>query len=244
MNDEAFSRLVAEEVKNKATEAQKKYLAMPENLERWRRALQYLSSNLQDQIKEIDRQEKIRSSQYQGLGEDGKGYLVEADLVEGVIRSPITKYLGYNLRICRPVNLTEPDRRATIQYILDRVGYHYDTRNIFDLMRYLLPTPPVPSKYRRDLLAFGSGDPTKAICSTLVAQAFQSVKYPILPQKVQVCHGDAPGYCDDALLESRHFSHFTPRDFDLSPYFEIVKPVISEDFDYREIRWQDEKTTV
>ena len=36
MNDEAFSRLVAEEVKNKASDAQKKYLALPENLERWK----------------------------------------------------------------------------------------------------------------------------------------------------------------------------------------------------------------
>ena len=119
---------------------------------------------------------------YAGVGEDGKGYLVEADLVAGVIRSPLTKYVGYNLRICRPVNLTEQDRRATIQYVLDREGYLYDTRNIFDLMRYLLPTPPVPSQFRRRLIAFGSGDPTKAICSTLIAQAFQSVKYPILPQ--------------------------------------------------------------
>ena len=181
---------------------------------------------------------------YVGLGQDGKGYVVEADLVEGVIQSPLAKYTDYNLRICRAVNLTGQDRRAVIQYVLDREGYRYDTRNIFDLMRYLLPTPPVPSKYRRNLIAFGSGDPTRAICSTLVAQAFLSVKYPILPQEVHVCRIDMPAQCDDVLLETRHFSHFTPRDFDLSPYFEIVKPVISEDFDYREIRWQDEKTTV
>jgi len=174
---------------------------------------------------------------YAGVGEDGNGYLVEADLVAGVIRSPLTKYLGYNLRICRPVNLTEQDRLATIQYVLDREGHLYDNRNIFDLMRYLLPTPPVPSQFRRRLIAFGSGDPTKAICSTLIAQAFLSVKYPILPRQVQVCRGDTPGLCDDALLESKHFSHFTPRDFDLSPYFEIVKPTLRANFDYKKILW-------
>ena len=91
----------------------------------------------------------------------------QIDLVEGVIRSPLVKYSGYNLRICRPVGLTEQDRLATIKYVLDREGYRYDTRNILDLMRYLLPTPPVPSRYRRRLIAFGSGDPTRAICSTL-----------------------------------------------------------------------------
>ena len=62
MNDEAFSRLVAEEVKNKASEAQRKYLALPENLERWKRALQYLSSNLEEQIVEIDRRRKSASA--------------------------------------------------------------------------------------------------------------------------------------------------------------------------------------
>jgi hypothetical protein len=181
---------------------------------------------------------------YAGVGEDGKGYVVEADLVAGVIRSPLAKYVGYNLRICRPVNLTEQDKHATIQYVLDRVGYRYDTRNIIDLMRYLLPTPPVPPQFRRRLIALGSGDPTRAICSTLIAQAFQSIKYPILPQHAQVCRGGAAGHCDEVLLESRHFSHFTPRDFDLSPYFEIVKPTIKSHFDYTKILWLEETTPV
>ena len=174
---------------------------------------------------------------YVGVGEDGAGVVVEADLVEGVIRSPLSKYVGYNLRICRPLKLTEQDRQATIQFVLAREGYRYDTRNIIDLVRYLLPTPPVPTQYRRRLIALGSGDPTRAICSTLIAQAFQSVKYPILPQHLMVCRGEAPGHRDEVLLESTHYSHFTPRDFDLSPYFEIVKPTIKGDFDYKKILW-------
>ena len=78
MNDEAFSRLVAEEVKNKASEAQKKYLTMPENLERWKRALQYLATNLEEQIKEIDQQEAIRLTKYKNLGTEGDLLLAEA----------------------------------------------------------------------------------------------------------------------------------------------------------------------
>jgi len=178
-----------------------------------------------------------------GSGSGSADQLVEADLVEGVVRVPLWKYSGYNVRICRAVNLTADDREAAIQYVLQRLGYQYDTRNIFDLMRYLLPTPPVPSKYRRNLIALGSGSPTKAICSTLIAQAFQSVRYPILPREVHVCHGGTPVECDDVLLESKHFSHFTPRDFDLSPYFEIVKPSIRRDFDYKTILWADKPTT-
>lgn len=174
---------------------------------------------------------------YAGTDDTGQGFVMEADLVKGVIRSPLSKYVGYNLRICRAVNLTEKDRIAIIQFVRDRLGHQYDTRNILDLVRYLLPTPPVPPRYRRHLLALGSGDPTKAICSTLIAQAFQSIRYPILPQHHEVCQGGVPGHCDDVLLESMHYSHFTPRDFDLSPYFEVVKPTIKESFDYRKIRW-------
>ena len=174
---------------------------------------------------------------YTGLDETGSGFVVEADLVEGVIRAPLSKYDGYNLRICRAVNLTEEDRAATTDFVLERLGYRYDTRNIVDLVRYLMPTPPVPSQFRRHLIALGSGDPTRAICSTLIAQAFQSIRYPILPQYRRIDEGDIPAHSDDQLLESRHFSHFTPRDFDLSPYFEIVKPTIKGDFNYKSIRW-------
>ena len=67
-----------------------------------------------------------------------------------------------------------------------RIGLKYDMRNIFDLLRYFLPTPPVPVRWRRRMLAFGSGDPTRAICSSLIARAFQSVRYPILPDVRQV----------------------------------------------------------
>ena len=30
---------------------------------------------------------------------------------------------------------------------------------------------------------------------------------------------------------------YTPRDFDVSPYFEIVKPTIAAGFDYRTVQW-------
>lgn len=172
----------------------------------------------------------------------GDGTLVEADLVNGVVRAPIGKYVGYNLRICRAVSLTEADRAGVINYVLDRLGYQYDTRNVLDLMRFLIPTPPIPTRFRRNLIALGSGEPTKAICSTLIAQAFQSVKYPILPRRVQQCEGEAPTRGDDRLLESRHYSHFTPRDFDLSPYFDVVKPTLQGSFDYKKLRWLEDKT--
>ena len=61
------------------------------------------------------------------------------------------------------------------------LGRRYDLRNLFDLGRYLLPLPHLPVHWRRRALALGSGDPSRAICSTLIAELFQSLRYPMLP---------------------------------------------------------------
>ena len=34
-------------------------------------------------------------------------------------------------------------------------------------------------------------------------------------------------------------SLFAPRDFDLSPYFQVVKPTLEMGFDHRRLRWAD-----
>ena len=183
------------------------------------------------------------------VGDSGPGgepghWLVEADVVDGVIMVPLAQYAEMHTRICRPVGLGEEDRAKVIGYVLARLGHRYDLKNIVDLVRYLLPQPPVPVRWRRRLLALGSGDPTRAICSTLIAQAFQSLRYPILPE---VSRRPAPredcNDCYDEVLQIRHHSLFVPRDFDISPYFEIVKPSLANGFDYRGLRWEDAAST-
>ncbi len=167
--------------------------------------------------------------------------LVEADIKQGVIGVPLSKYAEFNTRICRPIKLTEEDQRLVIDYVVARLGHAYDLKNVIDLARFLLPMPPVPTFMRRRLLALGSGDPTRAICSSLIAQAFQSVHYPILPHVEEL---DAPtrtrhGYIVSELLHIRHHSLFAPKDFDISPYFKIIKPTIETGFDYKRLAWGD-----
>lgn len=167
-------------------------------------------------------------------------WLVEADVVDGVVAVPLEKYAGMHTRICRPVGIGAEDRARIVQFALDRIGLRYDLKNIFDLVRYLLPQPPVPVRWRRRMLALGSGDPTRAICSTLIAQAFQSVRYPILPSVTRKpAARDDCNDCYDEILHIRHHSLFVPRDFDISPYFEIVKPTLVGGFDYKSIVWDD-----
>src|SRR5436190_2165099 len=160
--------------------------------------------------------------------------LVEAVLGQGVIGAPLSKYQKYHTRICRPIGLTDDDCARVCTYAAERIGFDYDVKNIFDLMRYLFPLP-VPQRWRRRMIALGSGHPTRIICSALIAQAFETARYPILP-KVTRIESEA---ARQEILEIRHSSLYAPRDFDISPYFEVVKPTITRGFDYKAMAWAD-----
>lgn len=166
---------------------------------------------------------------------------IEADVLQGVRSVGVDEFNGFHTRICRPIALSDDDRLRVTRFVIDRIGHTYDLRNIFDLARYLLPNPPVPTRFRRRMLSLGSGDPTRAICSTLIAQAFQSVRYPILPltSKQSIDSPQCPG-CIEEIYHVRHHSLFAPRDFDVSPYFQIVKPTIDAQFDYKVLHWSQD----
>lgn len=163
---------------------------------------------------------------------------VEADVSEGVRTVGAEQFEGYHTRICRPVGLAADEITQLVAYVVARLGHQYDLRNVWDLARYLLPTPPVPLRFRRRMLSLGSGDPTRAICSTLIALAFQSIRYPILPL-VDIIHRDAPDCpdCMDEIFRIRHHSLFAPRDFDVSPYFVVVKPTLAQGFNFHTLNW-------
>lgn len=166
--------------------------------------------------------------------------LVEVNLGEGCVAAPLSKYECFNTRICRASGLSDADRQSVVAFMTGSLGLRYDMKHIFDLARYLIPTPPVPVRWRRRMLAFGSGDPTRAICSSLIAQAFQRIRYPILPVITHEFRTDARARAQRReILHIRHHSLYTPRDFDLSPYFQIVKPTLAEGFDHRRLIWSE-----
>ena len=137
--------------------------------------------------------------------EDGEPlFLVETNVGDGVVAVPLSKYTRFHTRMCRPIGLTEDDRTRVCAYATERIGYNYDLKNIIDLMRYLLPLP-VPQLWRRRLIALGSGHPTRIICSALIAQAFETVRFPILP-KVTVKR--PAGYSRDPSFFDLHHARF------------------------------------
>ena len=177
--------------------------------------------------------------------EDGseRPRLIEVNLGEGCVAVPLSKYRTYNTRICRASGLSPEDGNLVVKFMIDRLGLKYDTKNILDMLRYFFPTPPIPVRWRRRMIAFGSGDPTRAICSSMIAEAYEKIRYPILPEITR-----APGrasaqsaFSRAEILHIRHHSLYTPRDFDLSPYFRIVKPTLEYGFDYKSVVWAGEK---
>ncbi len=193
------------------------------------------------------------------FGDDANNLVVEAQVDIGIVYSPISKYRDFNLRVCRPYNLANGDLKRVVEEAMRRVGGDYDIRNVVDLARYFLPVTLVPRRFRRKALQFGSGEPTRAICSSMIAECFECVKFPIVPSFEElpvdsslirqtglrrlIARPDARRY---GVLRRVSPTLITPRDFDLSPYFEIVKFNVIEDlkFDYRKIRWAEEEPPV
>jgi hypothetical protein len=171
--------------------------------------------------------------------------LIDADTVHGVRSTGLDKFTNLHTRICRPIGLSEQECSMVARAAIDKIGHQYDLRNVFDLARYLLPTPPVPTRFRRQLLTLGSGDPTRAICSTLIAQAFESIRYPIIA--LDAASSNVSRELDISLshqfqpqrFKPKHHSLLTPRDFDVSPYFAIIKPTVECGFDFRNLEWID-----
>lgn len=101
MNDDAFARLIAEDVKNKVSESQRQYLSMPQNLGRWRRGLVALLDNLNDQIASIDADQHDDMERYAMLGKDGEALLAQS--VE-FYTSKITKIKRFKFHVEKRLN--------------------------------------------------------------------------------------------------------------------------------------------
>jgi len=168
-------------------------------------------------------------------GEPESQLILESLLGQGAILAPVTKYSQEHIRLCRPMGISRHDAQSVISYAVDRLGREYDFRQILDLARFLLPWPIMPRRWHSTLFKYKPGQSTKESCSSLIAEAFQSVDFPILPVLKHDRHG--------IELVQRNPRLFTPSDFDYSPFFEIIKyPIIEliESGLYRKLPWSKE----
>jgi hypothetical protein len=187
--------------------------------------------------------------------EDEAEHLIVEALMDGVIVSPLVKYAEHNVRVCRPHRLRGAHLRTVLDETVGAIGWRYDMRNILDLARHLLAATLMPERYRREAIQFGSGTSTEVICTSLIGRLFHNVGFPVLPSVSEPPDSGA----DDAkqrtvwdrfrrrrkrysgVYRHRDPTLLTPRDFDMSPYFDIVKfnVVREKGFDYGRIEWED-----
>jgi hypothetical protein len=93
------------------------------------------------------------------------------------------------------------------------------------------------------------------MCSSLLGKLFAKVRFPILPTiEGRDARSEEPptllsrifGYESEGytgIFRMRHPTLLTPRDFDLSPYFETIKFNVIADgrFDYQRIQWAEQE---
>jgi hypothetical protein len=125
--------------------------------------------------------------------------IVEADIEYGVRGIALSELRGMHVRIVRAAGLGESKRAEVARQVAARIGQIYDFDCAFGLARSLWPLHGGPTQ------CMPIATPNRAICSTLLAHAFEAVGYPILPQH-----------------EHAELRVHTPRDFDLSPFFAVV----------------------
>ena len=175
--------------------------------------------------------------------------IVEATAEEGVVCAPLTKYINHNIRICRPRNLRRDDLERVLRELFSQLGRAYNTRHIVELGRYFFPVSLIPRRFRRTALRYGGDTTRRVICTTMLARAFGNIGFPITPRikldEIQAQHTwvgrllGRNGSRTRALYEPEDPTFITPRDFDLSPYFDVVKfnHLANGRFDYRRIEW-------
>lgn len=196
----------------------------------WSHAVLYIgrSHSIDDpQLREL--------AQHHYKGPLKEALIIEAMIGQGTIIAPISKYKDDHIRLCRPTGLSHLDAQKVIAYAISSIGRQYSVRHFFDLGRFLLSSNFIPRNWNSSLFKSSSGKAKQDICSAMIAKAFASVKFPILPLIRQ-------NEQRDLEMIHRNPKLYTPSDFDYSPYFDIIKypmmPVSGYSI-YRQLPWQE-----
>ena len=149
-------------------------------------------------------------------GQPDTQLIVESQIGLGTVVRPLNTYDKDHLRICRPRELAYEDSQRVIRYAVSRLGIGYDIRQIIDLLRFLFPWSLMPRRWRSSLFNYHPGKATRTVCSTMIAEAFSYIQFPILPLLKRSTDNSIQLFMQNPRL-------CTPSDFDYSPYFDIIK---------------------
>jgi uncharacterized protein YycO len=137
--------------------------------------------------------------------------IVEADIAEGVRSIRLSELQGLNIRVLRPIGLNHAERARLAEWVVSQIGGEYDLKHAWLLAKSWLGVRPKSS-----VAAAPHGiaqSASRFICSSLLANAFALVGYPILPMHPAV-----------TAVSTADHRYVIPGDFERAPVFEIVSP--------------------
>jgi hypothetical protein len=163
-------------------------------------------------VRRITRSSWSHVSMYVGPLEEGPDprCIVEADIAAGVRSVRLSELKGLHVRVLRPTDVNDLDRRRLADWVVSRIGAEYDLAHAWTLGRNLLRLP-LPAQWLS--LPRMAESATRFICSSLVAHAFALIGYPILPVQTAV-----------AAARTADHRYLTPGDFESAPVFEAIQP--------------------
>jgi hypothetical protein len=170
-------------------------------------------------VKYVTRSSWSHVSMYVGPLDDGPDppCVVEADIAAGVRSIRLSELNALQIRILRPIGLTDKDRRRLADWVVGKIGSDYDLTHAQRLLRnlLLLLLPDCLRSAPRTLAC----NATRFICSSLLAHAFACVGYPILAEGMRL----GPTVIADV-------ANLVPSDFERVSTFEVIVPSTSRPF--------------
>ena len=146
--------------------------------------------------------------------------IVEADVEAGVRMITLGRLEHLDIHVVRATGLPEGSRRQMIDYLVSRVGRGYDLQHVVELARLLLFAPLPMGRWLSPRTIRGA-DPTRAVCTTLVAHALLTAGVtigatPAVAARLQHAGGDGASHLETVL------DYLVPGDFERLPEFVSV----------------------
>lgn len=141
-------------------------------------------------------------------------------IIEGIIEkitqvTPLSQYQKQPIRICRAIQLTVAQQQHIINYAVSAIGYTITHRQIWNLIKLFCYWTILPHGLF-NILFKSNRHLSPKIYASVIAEAFESARAPIMPMVMRQGSGDI-------RLTGQDIRTIMPKDFDESPYFEIIK---------------------
>ena len=151
-------------------------------------------------------------SMYVGPLDDGPNPIcvVEADIAAGVKPIRLSELNALQVRVLRPIGLTDTDRARLADWVVGQIGSEYDFAHAWGLLRtYFRLLLPVRFRSAPGAIA---GSAKRFICCSLLAHAFAWVGHPVVPDQARL-----------SLTVTADATHLIPSDFEHASLFEVVE---------------------